>query len=461
MLPGVRVPASFEAVLAPLRVCFTAPSFTTFTTLVIGALLQTGPVTVCGMLLGAGVAEVWHHARGHRFFATARWCPDAVGVLLADLIVARFVPATEPITIVIDDTLFRRAGPKVHAAAWLHDGAAGNRKAGRPGKGAATMAWGNCWVVAAVLVQMPYAMTPICLPVLARLWQPGGGGRRRGNRGQAAGQGDSKQHLARDLIEILGWRYPDRAVHVVSDSAYGCRQLRDLPSNVTLTTRPIAKAAVWSPPPPRQPGAAGRPRTKGNRLPKLADLARARLGWQPATVTRYGKTHTIQILTIDCLWYNVWLTQPARLILIRETGQTGYQLALITTDRHANPAAIIERYATRWAIEVCFHEAKQVYHVGQARNRTPQAVHRTVVFGLHTMTLTTLWYATSGHHPADLAHRRAAQPWYRSKTQPSAQDALTKLRRVTIAAQYRPEQPHQPSPAEISMVHQAWASAGV
>src|SRR5215218_4184403 len=122
MLPCVRVPASFEALLGPLRVCFTAPTFVTFTTLVIGALAQTGPVTVCGMLVGGGVAGHWHHSRGHRFFATARWSPDLLGVLLADLVAARLLPACAPITVIIDDTLFRRSGRRVHAAAWLYDG---------------------------------------------------------------------------------------------------------------------------------------------------------------------------------------------------------------------------------------------------------------------------------------------------------------------------------------------------
>lgn len=461
MLPSVKIPASFEAVLAPLRVCFTAPTFTTFTTLVIGAVLQTGPVTVCGMLVGAGVAGTWHHSRGHRFFSLARWCPDAVGVLLADLIVAQLLPPDEPITVLIDDTLFRRSGPKVHAAAWLYDGAAGNRK-NKPGPGrkdTATTAWGNCWVVAGLLVQLPFAAAPTCLPVLARLYQPGRNARRRGNRTLGAGQGDSKQHLARDLIEILAYRHPDRTVHVVFDSAYGCRQLRGLPPNVTLTTRLIAKAALWAPPPPRQPGTRGRTRTKGDRLPNLAELARSRDGWHTATVTRYGTTSTIHVRTIHCLWYDVWLTQPVQVTLIREPGRTGYQLALITTDPATTPAAIIERYATRWAIEVCFHEAKQVYHVGQAQNRTPQAVHRTVIFGLHTMTLTTIWYTTTGHHPTDLTHRRTNQPWRRDKTHPTATDMTAKLRRTTIANQFRPEPLRPPTQAETTAVHHAWAAA--
>ena len=51
------LPASLGQVLAPLRSCFTAPSYRTFTALVTGMLAQTGPRTVCGMLSAA-----WPHA---------------------------------------------------------------------------------------------------------------------------------------------------------------------------------------------------------------------------------------------------------------------------------------------------------------------------------------------------------------------------------------------------------------
>jgi hypothetical protein len=33
---------------------------------------QTRRRTVCGMLLGTGLERVWHHARCHRLFSTAR-----------------------------------------------------------------------------------------------------------------------------------------------------------------------------------------------------------------------------------------------------------------------------------------------------------------------------------------------------------------------------------------------------
>src|SRR5262249_48144656 len=96
--------------------------------------------------------------------------------------------------------------------------------------------------------------------------------------------------------------------------------------------------------------------------------------------------------------------------------------------------------------EVCIEDAKQLLGVGQAHNRTPKAVERTVPFGLACQTLAVCWYATTGHHPDDVTDHRARRPWYRTKTNPSTADMHAKLRRVLIATRYRPARPHQPTP---------------
>ena len=130
MLPGapLPVPASLAALLASLSPLFTAPSFRTFTMLACGFLAQPGKRTVCGMLAGAGLSRIWPHDRAHFFFSRARWNPDDLGLAVAKLVVALLVPAGEPITVAIDDTVFRRRGKKVWAASWFHDGSAAGRR---------------------------------------------------------------------------------------------------------------------------------------------------------------------------------------------------------------------------------------------------------------------------------------------------------------------------------------------
>jgi hypothetical protein len=88
--------------LAEFRPCFTAPTFHTFIGLVVGLIAQTRRRTVCGMLTGAWLDQKWHHSRAHRLFTNARWSADALGLALADLIVASLLPADSALTIAVD-----------------------------------------------------------------------------------------------------------------------------------------------------------------------------------------------------------------------------------------------------------------------------------------------------------------------------------------------------------------------
>jgi hypothetical protein len=114
----VPTPGSLGRVLGAFRSCFTAPTFTTFVTLLAGMVAQPANRTVCGMLTGAGRAGVWHHSRAHRFFATVRWYPDTVGLAVLRLIVGHLVPVAAPLKVAVDDTVFRRRGRTVYAAHW-------------------------------------------------------------------------------------------------------------------------------------------------------------------------------------------------------------------------------------------------------------------------------------------------------------------------------------------------------
>jgi len=175
------------------------------------------------------------------------------------------------------------------------------------------------------------------------------------------------------------------------------------------------------------------------------------------TVTRYRRTRTITVHERRCLWHGVYRSQPVRVIVIREPGRPG--LALVSTDPHAPTAALIERYASRWAIEIAFFDATHITGVGEARNRTRLAVERTVPFGLLTQSLVIIWYHLAGHHPSVVTEHRRRARWYATKTHPSYHDMLIKLRRVLIAAEYRADPQASPTPEQIQAIRLAWADA--
>src|ERR1700734_1356440 len=122
MLPGLTLPASLAGLLWSLRPVFTGPSFRTFCGLVAGLAGQVRRRTVCGMLLGADLARAWPHDRAHYFFARARWQADELGLAVARLVVLLLGPSGHPLTVAVDDSVFRRSGRKVYGAGWQYDG---------------------------------------------------------------------------------------------------------------------------------------------------------------------------------------------------------------------------------------------------------------------------------------------------------------------------------------------------
>jgi len=297
MLPAATVPSCLLSVLEGVRGVFTAPTFATFTSLVTGLLGATGSRTVTGMWSAAGLAGRSHHARAHRFFSHARWDPDSLGLLVARLVVARFVPAGTTLSVVVDDTLFHRYGRKTHGVFWQHDGSA----KGRNGIGR-----GNCFVAVGLVVAVPFLTRAVCLPVLFRLHIP-----------------------------TSGVSKPDAA--------------RTLPGNATFTTR-LASNAVLYALPPAPTGKRGHPAWKGARLGTCADLA-ATATWRTTSVTRYGTTDTVHIATIVCLWWGSLHRTPVTVVLVRDTDSTRpYDIALVSTDTGADPETIVARYADRWSV---------------------------------------------------------------------------------------------------------------
>lgn len=335
MLRMHRLPGSLVELLDAFRPCFGAPAFTTFVLLAAGLVARPAGRTVCGMLAGAGLGGVWHHSRAHRFFASARWSADAVGLVVLGLVTGWLIPAGAPVVIAVDDTMFRRAGRKVHAAHWGYDGSL------QVPRGGVKLARGNCFVVAAAVVSLPFVGRPVALPVAARLWRKGG---------------PAKTALARELIELIAAARAvrGRAVHVVADTAYMCTQMRALPRTVTLTGPMPRNASLREVHPDadnplRARGRRGRPRLIGERIGTPAELAAASPR-ATAVLTRYGRTATVSICERRCLWYGVFSSRPVRVIIVTEPGKPG--LALVTTDMATPAAAVIERYAGRWAIEI-------------------------------------------------------------------------------------------------------------
>lgn len=378
--------------------------------------------TVTGMAAAAGIGRQWRRACW--FFASARWEPDALGLAVARLVVKHLLGGGDPLIVAVDGTFFRRWGKRVAEARWAYDGSA---------QGGKKTAFGNTWVIAALVVALPCCPSPVALPVLFRLWR---------------GKGTASQvTLAAEMMTVLRDAFPGRAVHGTGDAAFHGEAL--VIEGVTWTTR-LPASAVFSGPKPPPTGKRGRPREKGARIGKCAEAAGV-VAWEDVTVRIYGKEQRAQAAAVPGLWYGSFKSAPGQLVLMREPDSgKPYDLGIFTLDPALTAAAAIERYSWRWPIEPSNAAGKQVTGAGDACNRVTRAVERSVPFAFLIQSLMICWYAISCDPAAGLEQRRQRNPWYRSKATPSAADMHDALRDTLTEARINGKRPRHGQAPKIT-----------
>ena len=149
----------------------------------------------------------------------------------------------------------------------------------------------------------------------------------------------------------------------------------------------------------------------------------------------------------------VWRTDPVRVILVTDSrrkasAKKAYDIAIVTTDMTAAAAEIVARYASRWSIEVCFHDGKNITGVGETQNRVEKAVQRSVPFTFMAQTITVLWYTINAKPETQIAERRRNAPWYTTKTDPSTTDMLHALRDTLTIHRINTTTPGHPTPQQ-------------
>ena len=445
MLP----PDSLATLLSLFRGCFTRPTYETFCSLCAGFIARVGEHTVTGMLLAARLERTWHHSRAHDFFSRSRWSADELGLRLLDFVLARFLEADAPLRLAVDDTIFARSGPKVFGAT-LHrqDHVHGGGKQVR---------YGNCWVVLGIVLQLPFGERAVFLPLLFRLWQADPARRGYGRKGLPYKRSKdpaypSQSEFARELVDLVHARHPERELKLLGDGAYATKAMRGLPEEVRMIARLKSSATLYDFPGEKDPHRRGRAALKGERLGRVKEIAGAASGsFVSITPKGLGLPASLSVYVLDCLWFGVLHTRPVRVVIVADPrGRRAMAMALVSTDTSLSAQEIVERYALRWTIEVCFRDAKQLSGVGEARNRTPRAVKRTVPFGFLCQALTVTWYALNGDPTEDVRARRRHAPWYRHKRSPSYGDMLVALRRAMIAVEFPCESPPDPKQRKFS-----------
>lgn len=414
-----RTLTSLLAVFESVQPALTRPGYRNALVVFSGWILTNGQHAVTQALVSTSVAHRRHWEAFHRFFSRGSWEPDHMGLLLLDRLV-KLLPDGLPLRFAIDDTLTTKKGPHVY-------GIGSHLDPVRSTKAFRVFCFGHVWVTLAITISVPFSKRPWALPILFRLYR---------NKKEC----ECKEHtykkkteLAREMLEVIvRWSHRDR-IEVAMDSAY-CNDtvMRDLsPSVIVLGSMRPDAALTAQPEERRNRQRGGRPRVRGRRLPSPEQIARdGRRKWQSCLLRIYGAERKITYKTLDAQWYRACGARLLRIVIVHIEGGNMPIRVFFSTDANMAVVDILHAYATRWSIEVCFRDLKQLLGFGDSSARKAQSVLRTAPFVGLTYTVLVIWFLEGAH--TSNAAVPPYRPWYRHKSGLCFADILRAAQRVLI-----------------------------
>jgi hypothetical protein len=271
--------APIITMLEPFRCLFTAPTWKKMLTLLRGTLLARGRRTVTTALWHTGHEQDPHFSTFHQVLNRARWSPLQASQHLLRLIIETFVQAGGTLDIVIDETLERRWGAKIHKRGHYRDSARSSheRSVSSPGLR---------WIVLAMVVRVPWTKQRWALPFLCVLATTPEISMQLGIRHKTLGM------RAHQVVSLLRRWLPGVPIKLLGDGAYSILELglQCARQQITLIAPFRLDSVLHQPAPARSPHTVGRPRVVGPRLPSLEHvLSDPQTVWQRLTLDWYGE----------------------------------------------------------------------------------------------------------------------------------------------------------------------------
>ena len=410
------LPAEARPLALALLPVFTNPTYHRFVALTAAAILTTGRRTVANVLRTARELAPGHPASYRRVVSAAEWSGLELGCAVARFLLANVVP-DGAVDRVGDDTVDGHPGATVY-------GKGRHRDAVRSSHPYTAWRYGHKWVVLAVRVKFPFPARGWALPVLVDLYRTPEVSRAEGVRHRTPAP------LMCRLPRLVLVRFPGRSFVFAGDSGYGTHEVARFchrhRGRLTRVGELHPDADLFAPPPPYRGN--GRPRVKGDRVPKpraaAATAARAEL-----TVSWYGGgTRRVEAATGTGHWYKGGNGRvPIRSVYVKDTTGTHRDEYLFTTDTNRSADAGVGTYCGRWSIETTFQECRSCVGLGTTRGRARRTVTRAApcLFGLYTVVAVL-------YHLLPAAERAGVVCWP-GKATVTFSDALTAVRRSVWA----------------------------
>jgi DDE superfamily endonuclease len=265
--------------LEPFRCLFTAPTWKKMLTLLRGTLLARGRRTVTAALWHTGHEQDPHFSAFHQVLNRARWSPLQASQHLLRLIIETFVQAGGTLDIVIDETLERRWGAKIHKRGHYRDSARSSHEQ-------SVSSPGLRWIVLAVVVRVPWTRQRWALPFLCVLATTPEISMKLGIRHKTLGM------RAHQVVSLLRRWLPGVPIKLLGDGAYSILELglHCARQQITLIAPFRLDSVMHQPPLARTSHTVGRPRVVGPRLPSLEHvLSDPATMWERLILDWYGE----------------------------------------------------------------------------------------------------------------------------------------------------------------------------
>jgi DDE superfamily endonuclease len=423
---------------------FTMPSGQTFTVLAYGWAVASGErQTITTYLWLTGATMMKHFSCFYTFLGgalyRARWQLWARIIRCA----AQWVPAEDPIVLIIDDSTKKKAGRQIEGVGHYRNGAGSARQEYRTLRGL-NFVWGL------MRVPMPGGLGQrVSVPIGLSLYLK----EEHARKLQLPYQTHSA--LAREIVDYVAAQLPTRRIRVLGDGGYATKDyLQQLPATVAVVSRMLITGKLYVLPPKGVSPRRGCPPKKGPLLGSPKTLARNRSGWQPHP-TEAGAL--VQAWT--GLWHAVLPGRLIRMVVVRRptlprARKPGARKplppveAFFTTDLTLSLEAILAQYRERWAVEITIRDSNAFAGFGQEQCRKQERVVGANTLRLVLAATRTLWFLEQARPAAPLP-LQCYRPWYRQKCVPSQLDILWTWREALHTAGVFPLPRFAPGLAEI------------
>lgn len=306
------------------------------------------------------------------------------------------LPASTPLCLALDDSLFRKCGEKIHGVAWRRD------PLGPKFQTNFIRAQRFLQFSAAVPTpEHPQAIRMIPVDFLHSPTAPKprkhATGKELDDYRQACRTANLGAQSMERLLAIHASLPPSadgqpRSVRLLVDGRYTNRTvLKQLPPHTTLIGRVRKDAQLHYPATDAQRRQTGRRLLYGALAPTPEQLRQDEsIAWETVSVFAVGRQQQCRVKTLSgLLWRTAGASLPLKLVVIaplhyrlRANSRLLYRQPayLLCTDPTLDSQQIVQNYLWRWDIEVNFHEEKSLLGIGQAQVRTPASTQHLPAF---------------------------------------------------------------------------------